>query len=294
MPRGELRLREARIVGLYAEAKKRILGELTRVGISSYNEMKAQETRKRVNATIEALGKAVGREAGSAVRAAYIDQQRTTATQAEILGLRRRGPARTRSSGLGEALGRLRRYLEEANGTIRRSVDNYLAAAHVAANEVLRIAEFDDEERTLYIANVKDAAATAVASSWSRRRLQTILLERLYNLIEGGDFIVINGRNYDIAKYAKMVARTEFRKAQTAAAKETCGRYECDLVEWSRHANACKLCVPHEGKVFSLSGKDAKYPALAGLEPPLHPNCGHSILATSRQAIASREEEAFA
>ena len=273
MPRGELALREARIVGLYAEAKKRILGELTRVGVSSYNEVMAQEAREKVDATIKALGAAVGREAARSVRAAYVDQQRTTATQAEILGLARRGPARRRSAGLAESLGRLRRYLEEANGTIRRSADNYFAAAHVASGEVLRIREFDDDERLLFIEKAETAGKFAVGFGWNRQRLSSMLKEQLLGLVENGDLIVINGRNYDIAKYAKMVARTEIRKAQTAAAKETCAEYDCDLVEWSQHANACELCAPHEGQVFSLSGQDAEFPPLGDLEPPLHPNC---------------------
>jgi hypothetical protein len=276
---------EARIVGLYAEAKKKILGELTRMAISSYNEAKAQEARIKVAAIVAILDRAVIRQGQAALRRAYAEQSAATAIQAEILGFEteRRGNA-----GLQESISRLRRYIQEANATIKRSAENFLAAFRMAAGAVSKIQEFDDEERALYIGEVEAASRTAVASNWSRRRLQSMLLDKLYKLVENGDFIVINGRNYDIAKYAKMVVRTEFRRAQTAASLDTCERYNCDLVEWSRHANACELCLPHEGQVFSRSGKDPKYPPLAGLEPPLHPNCGHSVLATSREAIAAR------
>ena len=291
MPGEKLTAGEARIVGLYAAAKKRVLGELTRMAISSYNESMAQETRKKVDTIVSALNAAVVREGARAVRSAYRGRTAATAVRAEILGFEE---ARKGSPGLSESLARLRQYLLEANATIRRSVDNFLAALRIAAGAASRIQEFDDVERDLYIAEVGEAAAVAVASSWSRRRLTSMLMEKIYKLVEAGDFIVINGRNYDIAKYAKMVVRTEFRKAQTAAARDTCARYECDLVEWSRHANACEICRPHEGKVFSLSGKDPTYPPLGELAPPLHPNCGHSILATSREAIGARGEEALA
>lgn len=289
MAEGELALREERLVAAYASAKKRILGELTKAALPFYNEAGVEKARKNVREIVAGLRSAALREAGTAVRASFRDQAQVTATQAEILGLRLK-PRTPAGTGLAESLSRLRRYLDEANGTILKSADNFFAALRASASATARIQEFDEGDRALYVEEVAAAALVAVASNWSRRRLQSMLLEKLFKLVESGDFIVINGRNYDISKYAKMVARTEMRRAQTAASKETCGRYGCDLVEWSRHANACKLCVPHEGKVFSLSGKDPAYPPLGEFAPPLHPNCGHSILATSREAIAAREE----
>src|SRR4030042_1760678 len=169
MPGEKLTAGEARIVGLYAAAKKRILGELTRMAISSYNESMAQETRKKVDTIVSALNAAVVREGARAVRSAYRGQAAATAVRAEVLGFEE---ARTGSAGLSESLARLRRYLLEANATIRRSVDNFLAALRIAAGAVSRIQEFDDVERDLYIAEVGEAAAVAVASSWSRRRRQ--------------------------------------------------------------------------------------------------------------------------
>jgi hypothetical protein len=93
---------------------------------------------------------------------------------------------------------------------------------------------------------------------------------------------------YNLGAYARMVARTTLREAQTQATLDLCATYENDLVEISDHNTDCELCEQYEGNIYSLSGNDSEYPKLEE-ETPFHPNCQHSILPTSSEAQRARE-----
>jgi len=278
---------ERRLAALYAAAQKDFDRELTRPTLSAYKETEVYKSRKRIDGMIQKLNNQAASWAKDAIDKAYRSQRAETRAQAEILGFRPK-KKHTKATLLA-AIRRTYSYLERANASMKRTADNYYGALRYASNQLARIQEFDDEERAAFLDETASIAAKAVAEGWSRVRLSNLLESALRLQIEDGDYVIINGRNYNIESYAEMVARTEIRKAQTEAAKETCAEYGCDLVEWSIHANPCPECAELEGQVFSLSGQDVEFPQLsADDEPPLHPNCGHSLLATSREAMEAR------
>lgn len=86
-----------------------------------------------------------------------------------------------------------------------------------------------------------------------------------------------SGRNWPIDNYAEMLTRTHVMRANNEGAINRAKDFGVDIVEVSTHSSACPVCQPHEGKFYSISGKDKKYPELSGNEPPYHPNCKHSI-----------------
>ena len=45
----------------------------------------------------------------------------------------------------------------------------------------------------------------------------------------------------------------------------------------SSHNTIYKACIPYEGKIFSVSGKDKRFPKLVHT-PPYHVNCIHTML----------------
>jgi len=90
--------------------------------------------------------------------------------------------------------------------------------------------------------------------------------------------------------YAKAVAQTTFREAQTQATLDQCARYENDLVQVSHHGTDCETCKQYEGKTYSISGNNPKYPKLEG-KPPFHLNCRHGLDPTSEEAVSVRERE---
>lgn len=93
-----------------------------------------------------------------------------------------------------------------------------------------------------------------------------------------------------LEQYAELLARTRSREAQTNGMLQTCADYGVDLVKVPPHGGACDFCAPLQGAVFSISGKDPRFPALAVVgPPPWHPNC-EDVLAPFVDSLASQAE----
>ncbi|SMB97799.1 Phage minor capsid protein 2 [Thermanaeromonas toyohensis ToBE] len=100
------------------------------------------------------------------------------------------------------------------------------------------------------------------------------------------------GRKWRLDTYAEMVARTTTREAATVATINTCREFGLDLVRVTTHYPTCHLCAPLQGKVFSLSGKDKRYPKYGenGARIPRHPNCRHVLVPYVRELDDNAEE----
>jgi len=175
----------------------------------------------------------------------------------------------------------------KANQSIRQNVSIYLMLSRQATSAAQQIQAFDlrDEE---IIAKLLD---DAIREGASRGQLEQLIRRHFQRKLYEQKFININGRNYNMIKYAKMVARTRIRQLQSEAVINACKQYENDLVEVSDHSTTTEICIPFEGNIYSISGTHPRYPALLE-SPPYHPNCMHSIAPTSE--IAMRIEEQFA
>jgi hypothetical protein len=100
------------------------------------------------------------------------------------------------------------------------------------------------------------------------------------------------GREWRLDSYAEMVARTLTREAATVATINACQEFDIDLVKISTHYPTCHLCAPIQGKVYSLSGKDKRYPKYGedGVVIPRHPNCRHVLMPYVRELDPNAEE----
>ena len=87
-------------------------------------------------------------------------------------------------------------------------------------------------------------------------------------------FVVAGKRAYTPKYYAEMVGRVKYHEAHSYATIATAKNYGTDLVIISSHNTTTRICLDFEGKVFSLSGRDKRFPILM-LYPPFHPNCLH-------------------
>lgn len=106
-----------------------------------------------------------------------------------------------------------------------------------------------------------------------------------------------DGKRMSLDTHVNMLARTAkqrmFNKAGIKYAEET-----SDLVKCTRIFPTCEICAKFQGRVYSISGKDKRYPALyktalvKGYEV-MHPNCRHQFLPYFPEyAEASRPEQA--
>jgi hypothetical protein len=138
---------------------------------------------------------------------------------------------------------------------------------------------------------IAENIAESLVTGETRRAVTKNIIKTLKTELDDG-MVVINGRRYDPAKYAKMVARTKTREAVTAGTVNEMIEAGEDLVMVTRHG-AKDGCQFYEGRVFSISGGSEKYASLDELPnggPPFHPNCRHNI-APYVDDLASRTEK---
>ena len=104
-------------------------------------------------------------------------------------------------------------------------------------------------------------------------------------------FVDKAGRNWSLHTYCSMVTRTTSRQAEVAAVLSA--DPEHDLYKISSHGTTCALCAPYEGRVYSRSGTNPDFPALADAFGKIdqtgpdtlantwlniHPNCLHVLI----------------
>ena len=123
------------------------------------------------------------------------------------------------------------------------------------------------------------ASAVKIASAQTVRDMQKDLIRRLS---EDGFFTVQYGSGkyaYQVGldSYAAMVARSTTREAGNLAREKQLLANGYDLVVITEHKPCCELCARVQGRVFSISGKDKRFPPLSAAFTSgyrnVHPNC---------------------
>ena len=141
-----------------------------------------------------------------------------------------------------------------------------------------------------YLNNSTDNALRQIGLEESALKLSsgTTVSDMRSNMIrqmqENGFFTVqygegANARQVPMDVYASMVARSTTREAGNLARENQLGENGHDLMQISAHYPTCEVCAKYQGRVFSISGKDARFPALSTAFSSgyrnIHPNCRH-------------------
>ncbi|MFT3951187.1 MAG: hypothetical protein QM689_04435 [Oscillospiraceae bacterium] len=144
------------------------------------------------------------------------------------------------------------------------------------------------------------AAAQKAASGATIQQMQQNLAERLKN---EGIFAVQYGSGkgayqVGIDSYAEMVARSTTREAGNLARENQLTENGYDLVVMTEHYPTCAVCAMYQGRVYSISGKDKRFPSLYATAfrsgyRNVHPNCRHSVHAWIEE-LADPDEVAAA
>ena len=141
-----------------------------------------------------------------------------------------------------------------------------------------------------------EAAAEKIAMGATVQDMKQNLIRRLQQ--EG--FMTVQygtGKNaYQVSldAYAQMVARSTTREAGNLARENQLIENGYDLVEMTTHYPTCEKCAMFQGRVYSLSGKDKRFPALmktafkSGYRN-IHPNCRHVIVPYIEEMHTNKE-----
>ena len=124
----------------------------------------------------------------------------------------------------------------------------------------------------------QEAITTKLATGSTLRKTQQILKEKLNSM--NLPFIPRkDGSKMSLEAYAKLVARSTTREATNLASVNQTLEVGDDLVHMSEHSPTCPICLPLQGRVYSITGKTKGYPPLSkawtGPYANIHPNCKH-------------------
>jgi hypothetical protein len=125
-----------------------------------------------------------------------------------------------------------------------------------------------------------EAIAEKLATGLTVKQTKDLLIQKL---TEQGITAIRDksGRLISLEAYAAMVARSTTREATNQGTMNQLQNLGHDLVQMSSHSPTCSLCAALQGRVYSISGKDSRFPkldiAFSGGYANIHPNCQHVI-----------------
>ena len=284
-----LRERVREIDRIYGTAGRKIANEMAMMEIGNYQELRAVKTQEKTGDTVKMLNKAAIRWSRKAVPEAYEKAEAIARARLEIIGAVRSEefPASTHEQTVESEIDEMIDVFIKANLSIKINVATFLYLARQAAMGLEQFQAFDMRDEEFIDDLLDDALKAGETRGYASKTIREYFSERFGE----AKFITINGRDYNLRKYADLVAKTRLRTVQTDAVLNSCKEYENDLVEVSAHGTECLICIPYEGNVYSLSGKSTVYPYLDAY-PPFHPRCQHSIRPTSEAALEWRAAHA--
>lgn len=152
-------------------------------------------------------------------------------------------------------------------------------AKNTAAAAINRTAEIVDKQQHLNLLN--KAAGKVIMGAESR---QSAVRQCIKEMSARGipAFVDAAGRQWSPEAYINMDVRTTCSNTAHEAQFTRMDDYDIDLLEVSSHAGARPKCALDQGRIFSRSGKNKKYPAwktssYGAPDGILGINCGHQV-----------------
>lgn len=159
----------------------------------------------------------------------------------------------------------------DAINTLTENLINNFAEVN---NQVGR--KIEDTIRGIGLTN----AQMKFATGQTIKQLQKELREALINEGIGGITDKL-GRVIPFTVYAELLARSIVAETQNTSIVNVAKEYGHDLVKMTEHKSACPICQKYEGRIYSISGKDKRYPYLKSIPGfnkgynNIHPRCRH-------------------
>ena len=276
---------EKRIVelrGVYQTAQTQIQQRLTDAATTDFKKFRYGEILKQINQTVTALDAAAAQVAAGTVPAAY-----EYGADLAVEALKNQG-AEVLKLNLGNKL----------HTTAIQAVSDQMTLDLLGANQsigqnaqrILRATQ----QNLLEERQINQIIAEGLVEGGARKEVSRALETRLREQLANGQFVTVNGRNFTPGHYAELVVRTRTREAATHGTIGAIAEQGVDLVQISVHENPCtKICQALQGKVFSISGRDRRFPRLEK-RPPYHPNCEHVLLPFIAEAFDDADLDTLA
>lgn len=132
--------------------------------------------------------------------------------------------------------------------------------------------------------NIREAGLNAIAQKLSMGETVKYAKKELMDKLTQQGVTAIrrkDGRLIRLDSYSALVARSTSREAQNRGTMNQLTEHKFDLVKMSSHYGACPICTVLQGRVYSISGNDTRFPPLkkayTGIYANIHPNCRHVL-----------------
>ncbi len=261
---------------LYAKQAKAIAQRLEEADLTSFQRYRLAEILTQVNREVKVLSQKMPVLVKQFITASYQRGADSSLSTLRSVGITEALPGMgnlVNRSAVGVIADQTVMDLMRANGTVKSNVQRFLMQAQQTA--------IKDEAITRMVGEGLVQGATA-------RQVRDTILTAMKKALGEEKFITINGKNYNLSDYAELVAVTRTREAVTQGAVNTCLQYGVDLMQVSVHTNSCERCLPYQGKVFSISGADTRFPVLSR-KPPYHPRCKHVLLPVPAETLTEEQ-----
>ncbi|MFE8697972.1 phage minor capsid protein [Cytobacillus sp. FJAT-53684] len=163
-------------------------------------------------------------------------------------------------------------------GTILKSVIHREAVQEISNEVFYRILEATD----FMINDTKNRVSQVIKTANERSLIQGVsrkqaTMQAISELTDKGitGIVYKNGAEMPAEKYMANVIQYHQRKAHVDGAINSMIENEQDLVYVNFVGITCELCSKYQGRVYSVSGKDKRFPALT-VRPPYHGHCVHN------------------
>ena len=271
---------------IYADAEKSILNELLKVNFLGYKESTAAQIEEKVKIIVNRLNRLAIRWTNKTIPTAYEESYLKSVEILNKIGAEKDPFFDNSKNKLSvmDSINLTSADLIKSNQSINRNIATFLTLAKQANIGIQQIQAFDLADEEIISGLLDDA----IREGQSRGELNQLIRKHFNRELYEKKFININGRNYNLIKYAETVSSTRIRKLQSEAVKNSCEQYENDLIEISDHGTMTEICLPFEGNIYSISGKSQTYPLLTEW-PPYHPRCQHSAAPTSEIVLRATE-----
>jgi len=244
-----------RMVKFYEQAEREILKQLNRALLKGNKTEYLAAMKKNVEAILKQLREGNRTWCTEAIPRVYSEGLRS----ADMM---------IKDAGLGVSAGFGAMHQEAAQVLAENAFQRFEDVSQVIGRQV------NDVYRELALENIRGAVVGYDTWKETAKRYREQLAERGVT-----GFKDRAGRAWNMRSYTEMVARATCMEAQIQGTVNRLAEQDRDLVEVSSHRGACKLCVPWENKILSITGKTEGYPTLeeaksAGL---FHPCCAHAV-----------------
>ncbi len=247
-----------KLIALYTRASQRLLQLIQIIQSGSYSRRRKEQIFRQIDDILSTLTNDAAQQAAELMGRSY-----TEGAKEVIEGMKAQG------------------ILEERINPTLQPLIHQQAVQAIMDETFFRILEATDNMSLDTKRRVEEVVRTAtermLTEGVSRREATKEAVAKMTEQDITG-IITKNGARIPADKYMNGVVQYNLRKAHVTGAENMIVQNGLDLVYVNYVGITCEFCAKYQGRVYSISGSDPRFPKLE-LRPPYHSHCVHSLSA---------------